>query len=259
MSNYYFVGTALPDLQIGMPPEITLEELAFMLKLNLTTSDLAKVNVIRKYFDLENIRSFWTGRELDVWGTFDQNTLEEALLTKIGLPGYVYDFMQKYDSIEERLKHFSGLLAKFYQEEIDQNDGFLKDLLIVERNVRLVLAALRVKKYGRDLLLEMQYENPEDPLVGQIIAQKDSPSYDPPAKYEALKTLFETYSDNPLELHKAILEFRFRQIQELIGLQTFTLDRILAYMFQLILAEKWVLLDQHKGQQIINTIIQDVA
>lgn len=259
MAGYFYLVTAFPELQIGLPPELSLQELTFLLEANLSKSDLSQVNRLKSFFDLENIRSFWSGFPLNREGNFDEVTLEEALVGRVGLPFYVYDYMDQYESKEDRLKHFSSLMTTYFQEELKRSDGFLHQLLSMEREQRLVLAALRAKKLGRDPLVEFQYEDPNDPLVAQILAQKDAKTYDPPAEYQDLRAIYDLHQESPLELQKAILEYRYRKIEGLVGLETFTLDRVLAYVYQWILAQKWVLLDRKKGQQIINTIVQGVA
>ncbi|MBI4142664.1 thioredoxin domain-containing protein, partial [Candidatus Uhrbacteria bacterium] len=42
-------------------------------------------------------------------------------------------------------------------------------------DVQGVLTALRAKQSGRDLAVELQFEDPKDPFVLQILSQKDSP------------------------------------------------------------------------------------
>jgi hypothetical protein len=259
MARYFYLVTSLPELQIGLPPELSLQELSFLLEANLSKSDLIQAERVKSFFDLENIRSFWSGFPLNREGNFDEVTLEEALVGRVGLPFYVYDFMDRYENKEDRLKHFSSLLTTYFREEMKRSSGFLHKLLKLERDQRLVLAALRSKKLGRDPLVEFQYEDPDDALVAQILAQKDAKVYDPPEEYQELKALYDQHQDSPLELQKALLEYRFRKIESIVGLETFTLERVLAYIYQWILAEKWVLLDRKKGQQIINTIVQGVA
>lgn len=256
MGNYYFLGTLLPPITLGAEPEISWEEFIFLLKTNLTARDLAQVKQLRTYFDIENMRALWLGLALDKYGNLDERSLEEALLTGVGLPAYVYDFIVKYSSIEERIRHFPSLLVSFFRHAIAVSQGFLKDFFSSERNLRLVLAALRAKQLERDLLVEMQYENPDELLVAQILAQKDAKTYEPPVEYQELKTLF---NKNPLEMHQALSEYRFKKWSDLLGLQTFTIDRILIYMYQLILVEKWMALEKQQGQMIINRLVQGVA
>ncbi len=45
------------------------------------------------------------------------------------------------------------------------------------------------KTIERDMAKELQFEDPTDPLVAQILAQKDSGSYEPPPDYADLKEM----------------------------------------------------------------------
>ncbi len=258
-TNYYFLGSLLPDLQIGIPPEIDFNELTFLFSTNLEKSDFEKVRVIRRYYDIQNIRSFWRKEPLSYRGNHDSVALEDALLTQSALPGYVFEFMQKYDSTKDRLHHFAFLLASYFKTEIEHADGFLFDYLTFQRELRLVLTALRSKKLGRDIMVELQYEDIDDELVRQIIAQRDAKDYDPPEHFSELKPLFDEHSEQPLELHKALVEFQFQKVDELLGIDFFTINRILAYMVKLIFVEKWLELDKKKGMQLVDTIVKDAT
>lgn len=210
---------------------------------------------MRGYIDIENIRLFWLNRPLDLYGTLDSTSLEEALATKSGLPHYVYAFLDRYSTVEERLDHFPALVSAFFQREQETSSGFLSHFFAQERAVRLVLTALRAKKYGRDLMHELRYEDPEDDLVVQILTQKDAKSYVPPEQYESLSKIFHQYADAPLDLHKALLEQRFVMMETLIGLQIFTIDRILAYQYQLFLVHRWQWMDQREGEKAVQKLL----
>lgn len=257
--NYYFLASLLPELRIGIPPEIDFHELMHLMEMNLTENDREKVRVIRLYYDIQNIRSFWRGEPLSFRGNYDEVELEDALVTQDALPSYVFDFMKQYDSTEERLRHFASLLTSYYQSEVESTDGFLHDYLVFQRELRLVLTAFRAKKMGRDLLVELQYEDPNDDAVAQIIAQKDAVEYDPPENFSELKPLFEAHCEEPLELHKALVEYQFQKADELLGVDLFTINRILAYMVKLNFVEKWLELDKKKGMQLVDMIVKDAT
>lgn len=259
MAGYYFLIPSFPELRIGTPPEISWDELMFLLSSNLSQEDYAKVQVMRSYFDLENLRSFWAGFPIHRFGNFDEVELEQALQVRSGLPNYVYNYMDRFDSKEDRLRHFSALLGEYYNTEIKQSSGFIKKMFSIERDIRLILTAFRAKALERDILSELQFEDPQDPLVADILAQKDAKSYDPPEAYQELKALYERHREAPLELQKALLQYRFHKVLELTGLKLFSLECVLSYVFQWILVEKWNILDQEKGKKIINSILQGVA
>lgn len=92
---------------------------------------------------------------------------------------------------------------------------FLKRYLEDERNIKLILVSLRAKKWG--------------------IKDPDDQNLEPSGEYEELKAIYESLSESPLELSEKLLEYRFKRIEALLGLQVFTIDRLMAYYFQLVL------------------------
>lgn len=256
MTKYYFVGTLLPTLSFDTPPEMSYEKLGTLLRENLTEKDYEKTITIRHFYDILNLRSLWLEEELDSRGQLTVLELSEALVNRAGLPDYVYEFVDHYPKNEDRLHQFPFLLAKFFQSAEQIRDPFLRRYLSFERELRLMMTAFRAKKLGRDLSVELQYENPEEDFIAQLLAQQDSKTYEPPEKYRDLKVLFEKYGDQPLALQKALDEYRFETIDNLVDMaDTFSIERILAYLLQLIIVETSFELDKDKGIQIVNNII----
>lgn len=257
MSQYYYLGTYLQPLSIEEAPEIHFEEFDRLLRENLSDHDYRQTIVLRTMYDILNLRSYWKKEPLDPMGTLDENGLEDALITGVGLPDYVYAFRDQHQSLEERLKNFPQLLAEFFRTEIDRSSGFIKKYLQFERELRLVLVAYRAKKMRRDLFKEMQFEDPEEDLIAQILAQKDAPQYEPPEKFEDLKPILIQYENDPLGLERALIQYRLDKIEEFLGLQTFSSDRIYGYLIQLVLLENWNRLDKKKGLEIIDIMLKE--
>jgi len=256
MANYYFLGTILPELRIGEKPEMSLVECEQLIYDNLSTTDFALINRIRNFYDIPNLLSYWKGESFSQLGNFDYYELEEALATKSGLPEYIFKFLEKYETKDERLKHYPELLATFFQVEIASSSGSFREYLVFERDLRLILVAFRAKQMSRDLFIELQYEDPEDEIVAQILAQKDAAQYEPPEQYADIKILLIKDQDHPLALQKALLEYRFNKIEEILGQDLFSTCRMMGYMIQLIMVERWMRLDKEKGLEIVSTILQ---
>lgn len=257
--NYYFLGSSLPDLQLGAPPELGFNELMHLLKANLSEEDYAKVMVIRRFYDIENLRALWKGEELDKWGNLDPNELEDALLTHsdfIELP-YIDDFLIRYNDVEERLSYFSMLVSGYYADELPRAKGFLFDYLTFEREWRLVLTAFRAKELKRNILKELQWEDADDVTVAQIVAQKDASRYEPPFEYSDLKPLFEAHKHEPFEQYQALCHYRFEKINEMAGFESFSIDGILAFAAKFIIVDKWFDLNRIKGLQIVDAIVEE--
>ena len=257
--NYYFLSSYLPELHLGAPPELKFDELMHLLKDNLTEGDYAKVMVIRRFYDIENLRALWKGEEIDKWGILDPNELEDALLTNSDFVerNFIDEFLLKFNSVEQRLAHFPKLVSGYYADELSRAKGFLFDYLTFEREWRLVLTAFRAKQLKRDILKELQWEDPEDLMCAQIIAQKDSPRYEAPFEYSDLKTLFEEHYREPFDLYQALCRYRFEKINELAGFEPFSLDGILAYVAKFIIVDKWLDLNRKKGLQIVDAIVEE--
>lgn len=257
--NYYYLSISLPEIEIGKPPEFNFQQIRHYLRENLTAKDLVKTWVVRRYYDIENLRALWLGYPLSYYGNLSPVELEEFLAgNTAGAPSYVAEFLETYHSKDDRLRYFPLLVRNYFLEESAQADGFLKKYLTFEREWRLVMAAFRAKRLGRDLAVELQFEDPEEELIAQLLAQKDAKTFEPPEMYMPLKPIFEKYADDPIELHMALCKWEFNVIEKMLNNDAFSIDKILAYLVQFILAERWSLLDKQKGMQIIDTMIQEV-
>lgn len=264
MTEYYFLASLLPPLDIGHIPAIGFTELMALMQMNLTEEDKAKVKLFLRLIDFENLRAYWAEEPFDVRGNIRTNEeMEEALLhSQWGslerFPYFLQDFLDKYTSREERLEFFPILMSRFFDYYTEDESGFLSDYFLFQREMRLVMVGFRAKKIGRDVAFELQYEDPTDPIVAQILAQKDAKVYEPPFEYKELKPIFEEFADAPLDLHKAIVEYQFDTIVERWGGEIFSIDRILSYLARLILCERWLELDMKKGIEIIDFIEKEI-
>lgn len=256
MANYYYLTSTFPRIEVGAPPELNLSELWTLFSENLQERDWEPVRLIRRYWDIQNLRLLWLNEELDPVGNYSEMELEEALLTE-SLPQYVCDFDSRYSEIEEKLAHFPALITQFFQEEVPEKEGFLKSYLSFEREWRLVMIGFRSKKLGRNLAHELRYEDASDDVVAQLMAQKDAKTYEPPYGYEDLRSLFESRQDQPLALHRAVSEYRFNKVRELYEGSLFSMDRVLGFLVQLIIVEKWEQLDKQHGQSLMDTIVKE--
>lgn len=245
MPSYYFVISILPPLVLGMTPGISFRELKELLELNLSKNDLGQVEKLLRSIDLYNIRAFWLGEPLDDRGNFNAKEIEEALLIRDPLPAYLGDYLERYETTTERLRYFASLYVSLYRDS-KTSCSFLKKYYALEREMRLVLTALRVKESGRNLVQELQFEELDDPLIAEILAQKDSPDYVPPPEFEDLKNLFVENKKEPKKLDEAIGEYRFNRIEEMEEATDFSINRVLAYVARLLIAESWV---KEQGRQ----------
>jgi hypothetical protein len=254
IGDYYFLAASLPPLQIGSAVDITFDEFINRVEINLSKRDFQKVVKIRQLIDIYNIRALLLEDEIDPRGNLSKKELDEALLIKAGLPDFVFDFLDRYQTVQEKIRNFSGVISAFLNYAIASSEGFTKRYFIFEREFRLITAALRAKQLGRDIVREMQFEEPSDPFIMQILAQRDSTQFEPPQEYSDLKELFQACGSDPWQRHKAFTEYKFRKMEEMQGMHPLSLDTILSYMVKLLLCEDWLALDKEKGNNTLQTV-----
>lgn len=253
MSRYVFLVPFLPPLSLDKPPELSFEELVSLLQVNLSRKDLEKIKVLRLGIDLANIRNLLLGKPIDSHGNLSEKELDEALLLKSDLPQYVFDFLDQFEDNATKLKNFWGLYTQFFAEEIAKQKGFLKSYLTFERESRLVLLSLRANQAKKNLLQELQFEDPLDPFVTNILLQKDLERYTPPLEYAPLKEIFLTYYRDPWEQYRAFTQYQFTFVADLASRSLFSIDHILCYVAQFLLVESLYHLDQREGKRIFET------
>ncbi|MBS0623396.1 MAG: DUF2764 family protein [Verrucomicrobia bacterium] len=259
MKEYYFLASFLPVLQIGHVPNLGFNELQELMHVNLTSVDFEKTIQMRRHLDIENMRLLWMQQPLDPRGNLNRDALEQALVDfawdfDTDFEPYLIDFLTSYATVERRLQHYPLLLSAFFHDQEEKQQGFLRQYFEFQRQWRLVLLGFRAKQLGRDLSFELQFEDPKDPVVAELLAQKDMKVYEPPFEYKELGPLFEQYQKEPLELHRALYAYQFNYLVEVWGGELFTVDRILNYMARLILVERWLELDMQKGISVIDKI-----
>jgi hypothetical protein len=261
MSNYYYLATVLPKLTLDEKPDMTFHEFEVLLQENLSASDYDKTRRFRWFFDLRNVRAHWKKEPLDYWGTLNEVQIEDALLTREGreLPGYLYDYLNEHESQEERQKYFPQMMSTYFATEATQNTGFLHDLRAFERNLRLIMTAYRARKLGRNLEVEFQYEDPEDEVVAQLLEQKDAKEFELPTGFEDFKPVIAHYDNSPLKLQKAMMEYVFNWIEDCLEFDYFSINRILGYMAQFILIERFMRMDKEKGLNILDNLVKEVS
>lgn len=255
MANYYFLAASLPPLELGEKPDLSFEELVARLQINMEPKDLQKTVVFRRWIDINNIRALFLEDAVDPRGNLSEKELDQALLLQDGLPQYVFDFLDKFESVPEKLRFFPGVLAAYFREETPNQSGFLKRYLEFERAWRLVLVGIKAKELGRDLTQELQFEDLKDPQVLDLLAQKDAVSYEPPPEFLSLKEKYLACGPDPFLQFKEISKWRFKQIDELAIEPLFSIDWILSYMAQLLIVEEWNQLDAEKGEIILQAFV----
>jgi hypothetical protein len=258
MSRYYFFDTLLPPLIIGRPVEMGWPEFSDLAQQNLMPGDLHRLRELRLWYDLQNLRPLWLEQPLQPYGNYSQEGLETALATDALCSPLVEDFMAAHKDVKERVRYLPQLLTSYLERLSGQHRGFLKWLGGFERHLRLLLVALRARGQGMDLLQAFYFQDPRDPFVAFLIAQRGSEFLVPPLGFEEVGKLWESFHEEPLQIAEGLLRFKVGAIEEAFRDKRFTIDHVLGYAQRLILIEQLELGDPTKAQLVVNSWLRQL-
>lgn len=256
MSRYFFLGSILPSIRVGIKPGILFDDLITLYKDNLGFSDLEKVKVIRSYIDLKNIQKLLKKEEIDHRGNLNEKELDEAIVNQEDLPSYLFDFLEEYQEVAEQLRNYSKVFILFFREMDKKHRGFLRDYFRFERGWRVVLAGYRSKKLGVDPAAALQHEDFHDPLIAEILAQKDAPFFEFPFEYAELGEKLKDIRQEPDKQYQLMADFRFHRVQDMVQDHPFSIDYLLGYLAQLMIVEDRVALDEKRGSENLNEMVK---
>lgn len=223
---------------------------------NLGSADLEKVKAIQSYIDLINIQKLLKKEEIDHRGNLNEKELDEAFVNQEGLPRYLFEFLEEHQEVSEQLRHYSKILITYFKVMEKKYQGFLKGYFRFEREWRVLLARYRAKKLGMDPMTQLQHEDFHDPLVAEVLAQKDSPYFEFPFEYVELGEKLKDSTGKPDEEYRVMAEFRFHRIGEEIQDHPFSVDNLLGYLVQLMIVEDVFALDEKRGNANLNEMVK---
>ncbi|OGN59421.1 MAG: hypothetical protein A3F40_02655 [Chlamydiae bacterium RIFCSPHIGHO2_12_FULL_27_8] len=254
LNNYYFLGSSLPSLDLKKKPEISFEEFLLLCEMNLSKEDLNKINLLRKYIDLLNLRLYWQNNKIDKRGLFNVKQIENIFLTKDDFFDFVFDFIEKYQKTEDRVLYFSFLQTSFYHYVFENESGFLTFYFSLIRRTNIVLTALRAKRQNRDILKEFQFEDKTDDLIIFFISQKDSAKIEILKEDEKILNIYENNISNPRKLNYELLKYLFNEIEHFAETKIFKIDQILSFAVMHMISEDFNRLDFEEGKKIIESL-----
>ena len=222
---------------------------------NMSKRDLKKIQIIRSLVDLKNVKRLFQNIPLDKRGNMTEKELEEAIVTREGFPSYLYEHLDRYDQVTDKVGQFSRVFADFFREMESKKGGFLPFYFSFERKWRLLMIGFRSKKIKRDLAKELQYEDFRDPLVAYILAQKDHPQFEFPMDYRDLHDQLKEAESHPKKQYEALATYRFNKWRARMETRPFSIDYILGYFVQFMLIEDWQNLSRERGYQKLNEIV----
>ncbi|HZH72792.1 MAG TPA: DUF2764 family protein [Mariniphaga sp.] len=266
--KYYYLIAGLPDL---IPDDkklsFTSVQLRDYLKEDLHPDDFELVKLFYLPWDHNNLVRFMFKEkfEWDERGNYSPETIELLadkkqfeLIDLTAYPDYLIEFLEIYHDDEEdvsKTKSVKMLTEGWYRHLQESDNKFVREFADYKQTMGNILLALNRRKHDIEV---------EDAFIGDneiTSALKKSRARDFGLANEVneIETIIQIYETGNMLDRELRFDSHFWQfLDESTFFDYFTIERILAFVQKLFIAERWFLLDKEKGQQIFNQLLDEL-
>ena len=148
----------------------------------------------------------------------------------------------------------SYLVGEFLAHYRNSSSELLRTYFTFKQNLRVILAGFRSRVLQLDVSYVLRNEDSSDPIVLQVLMQKDSPHYELPREFADLSSVLEDYGHLPHTLNRTLSLYEFHKIEEMYRDKYFDADAVLAKITTYLLAIHHNVASVEKGRNIINSM-----
>jgi hypothetical protein len=266
--GYYCLVAGLPDL-VPEEKKLVFSSAHFrdMMEDEMAPEDFELLKAFYLPFDHENLLNLFFNeeKEWDERGNFSKEELEPLIDRKLvhtaemsHFPPYLADFvfaMHTEEASDNRVKASRRLSDDYYYWLGASKNSFVRELGKYLRDTSNVLTALNGRKF------ELSFESA---LIGNddvTDALKKSRARDFGLKSEVehieeLLQIFEIENLKDRELKLDIHKWNF--VEEATFFNYFTVEKVLAFLQKLFIAERWIHLDPEKGREMFEKLFNEL-
>ncbi len=269
--SYHCLIAGLPDIiQDDKKLHFSSLRIREYLKETLHPGDFGLVKLLYLPADNQNLlnRMFGKDKPFDERGNLTEEQLDFLLLPKLFeeakrelYPAYLYDFgklLREKEAVEEKVTPAAAgrfLTEGYYRTLAGAGNRFIRDAGEWLLNTGNILLALNGRKHN----LPWEESVIGDNLVAQAVKKNRTRDFNLATDYpeiEPLLQLFET--GNLLEREFKLDTRQWNYLDDATFFHYFTIERILAFVLKVFLAERWYHLDYEKGQVMFNQLLNEI-
>ncbi len=266
--EYYCLIAGLPDLFFN-ESKLVQDSYAFKkeLKYQLSTRDYELIKLLFLSFDNENLLTLYFNRQQPFLnlGNISKNTLELQLSPANEfpeLPEYMLQFiswMKNREAKELNTEAENILHTLFYEYVLKTKNEFLRNWFMFDLNIKNIITAFNCVRFGYELQKQLIRVHPETLCYSLLIHKR--------LKHE----LFEDelpFSDQIFRIaesdaklidkEKALDKIKWDYLDEYTFFHYFTIEKVLSYIFKLLITERWMKLDIETGRALLTRLMDDL-
>lgn len=170
-------------------------------------------------------------------------------------PEFMTDYFLKHKTNEERQRNIEELYVNYFRYMQTRENGFLRYYGRISTTIRTVLSAMRIMRRGLDLDKHLK----GDPFIVQTILENRNNAD------LGLKMIFPEVAEvialfdrdrDPIEVERDLDRIRFKLMEEVGKESPFGDHIIYSYIIGFQVKNRWMSLNDEKGKQILENVIE---
>jgi hypothetical protein len=260
--HYYYLIAGLPDILLDETrTKLSVTDLLEEIRMQLHPEDYRLLQVLTLKHDNANLLSLLLKQDkpLNKQGVYSQDFLEEQVKEPDDrIHGYLRRFIElfKAGDRDDTEKPWENLLEEYYYEFLlDVSNEFVRDWFRLQLNLNNVTTALNCRKYDVP---------PENQLIGndevvQSILRSNARDFGLSQDFPEIEPVLTAWEhDSMLEREKALDNISWNWIDENTFFHYFTIERVIGYLLQMEMVERWLNLDRKKGERMFRELLQNM-
>jgi hypothetical protein len=266
--KYYYLISGLPDL---IPDDkklvFTSADIRSYLQNELHPSDFELVKQLYLPWDHDNLVKLMYQEkfEWDIRGNYPRELLEQLaekkqfdVLDTAGLPLYLVQFVEFFHDDEEDFPKQTAiryLTEGWYRHLMESGNDFTVEYARYRLNMANIMLALNGRKY--DIPFEDAIIGDDD--VTYAIKKSRSRDFGLANEINNIETIIQIFeTENILDRELRIDSELWQFLDEMTFFNYFTIERVLAFVQKLFIAERWFSLDKERGQHLFNQLLNEL-
>ena len=259
--NYYYLIAGFPDILVDQKKlPYPLIELKQELKYHLHPDDYKLVEYLFLQYDNTNFLNILLKKEAEFnpLGNYSEDFFIDEIKEPENLPGYMLKFLEAYreeNPLYPKLSLENQLTWLYFDFMLDQKNPFLRDIFSTIRNVKNIFAVYNAREFGFDIENHMigDYELTE---AAKKTTAKDFGLANELSHIDEIIGIHE--NKDILEQEISIDLLKWKYLNNLNTFNYFTIERILAYVIEFMIVERWLNLDAEKSTQIFKKMLGEL-
>lgn len=267
MSKYYYLISGLPDLALeDNKLNYTVQSFKEELYPELSRSDRNLIDLFYLNFDNSNLLNLLKNRDSDFEreGLFSKDellglidTIKLGEVKPIGFPSYLVDFLTAYfmGKYEEVVLLDNILTGLYFSYASKCKNKFIQDWFSFNQILNNLFIAFTARKHNFDYKSQLI----GDDVLTEQIKESNARDFGLSGTIDYLNSITRLVDEDDLAIReKQLDQIRWSWLDEKSFFHYFSIERIFVFLQQIVMVERWLLLDKEEGNKYFRKIIDSL-